>query len=903
MNVTNKNVLIYDLITEKAIKNYTMNGSIIIEGDNNYVYEITNTFNDDNDDSNNGLSTIDLGECESILKRENGIDPNIPLIILKYEKQGEVPSKRNIQFEVYHPITKEKLNILVCSQIDLYIHLNLDQKALDLYLDLQNYGYDLFNPNDSFYQDVCARYTTVNGTDVLLSDRRQYFFNDTETSCQKGCEYSKYNLEKKQLKCECDITPEINIEPEKENKFSGKMLYKGFYDVLKYSNVKILKCYKLVFSYEGEKGNYGSILMVSLISIYIIFDCIFFFNGIYQLKLLIGKILFSSKSKNDKTILNSKESIKKNNNNNNINNNNKSNNIIIINNKNNDNNNKINNIIIINNNRNNNNNNNNKNKSKNNIINININKNKNKNKNKNNIINNNDNDNNSYKITANQTQPSPRSAKKSKINENTGLIDFAKRIDFKLEENNEKVFKSSLTKNKYNTDSKSELIYLQKKDGGFTKKKHSNSKFVINNINQEKKNKNLSNNNKKNKEKLIIIDDISDNLSRNLSDNSSSNSDRKDNNDNNDNSDNNDNNNNYNNDIIIFGEIQGNDLNFRRSININLNKNNKSKRRTNEIKLNDSSTYNNDLISSNRFSRISSLNNSINNFVKVNRNRSNSLKEDPKRKGTGMKKNSKFLLKETNQKNKNEKGLEQKKKVSHCCIKGNNFSDYELNELSYNEALIHDKRGFFQYYWQLIRREHLVIFIFFVYDDFNILSLKLSLFIFSLGLDFCLNVFFFFDESMNKIYLDYGNYSFLAQIPQILYSSLLSQGIDILLRYLCLTEKDLYKIKVASEKDNKIINKKVLFRIISYIKFKFRIFIILSFFMMAFFWYFVTAFCAVYKNTQIVLLKDILYSFILNLIYPFGLYLIPAALRIISLKDKKKRLKILYFLSTIIPFI
>ena len=217
--------------------------------------------------------------------------------------------------------------------------------------------------------------------------------------------------------------------------------------------------------------------------------------------------------------------------------------------------------------------------------------------------------------------------------------------------------------------------------------------------------------------------------------------------------------------------------------------------------------------------------------------------------------------------------------------------------------MIHDKRGFFQYYWQLIRREHLVIFIFFVYDDFNILSLKLSLFIFSLGLDFCLNVFFFFDESMNKIYLDYGNYSFLAQIPQILYSSLLSQGIDILLRYLCLTEKDLYKIKVASEKDNKIINKKVLFRIISYIKLKFRIYIILSFFMMAFFWYFVTAFCAVYKNTQIVLLKDILYSFILNLIYPFGLYLIPAALRIIALKDKKKRLKILYFLSMIIPFI
>ena len=276
MNITNKNVLIYDLITEKAIQNYTMNGSMIIKGDNNYVYELTNTFNDNSNNSKYNLSTIDLGECENIVKRENEIDQNIPLIILKLEKTGEVASNRNIQFEVYHPITKKKLDISVCEQIDFYISVNLDQKALDLYLDLQNYGYDLFNPNDSFYQDICAHYTTENGTDVLLSDRKKYFFNDTETSCQEGCEYLQYNLEKKQIKCECNITPENNIEPEEGKKFSGKMLYESFYDVLRFSNIRILKCYKLVFSFEGENGNYGSILMVVLFAIYIIFDCIFF---------------------------------------------------------------------------------------------------------------------------------------------------------------------------------------------------------------------------------------------------------------------------------------------------------------------------------------------------------------------------------------------------------------------------------------------------------------------------------------------------------------------------------------------------------------------------------------------------------------------------------------------------
>ena len=156
---------------------------------------------------------------------------------------------------------------------------------------------------------------------------------------------------------------------------------------------------------------------------------------------------------------------------------------------------------------------------------------------------------------------------------------------------------------------------------------------------------------------------------------------------------------------------------------------------------------------------------------------------------------------------------------------------------------------------------------------------------------------------MNKIYLDYGKYNFLVQVPQILYSSVLSQCIDILLRYLCLTEKDMFKIKTFSEKKNKEYYKKEVLRILTYIKFKFVYYFTLSFFMIAFFWYFISAFCAVYKNTQIILLEDILFSFLLNLVYPFGLYLIPTGLRIISLKDKKKRLRVVYFFSNIIPFI
>ena len=72
---------------------------------------------------------------------------------------------------------------------------------------------------------------------------------------------------------------------------------------------------------------------------------------------------------------------------------------------------------------------------------------------------------------------------------------------------------------------------------------------------------------------------------------------------------------------------------------------------------------------------------------------------------------------------------------------------------------------------------------------------------------------------------------------------------------------------------------------------------------MSFFWYFISCFCVVYKNTQIILIKDTLLSFGLSMIYPFGLNLIPGIFRIPALKSRNKDKKCLYKLSGIIALI
>ena len=92
----------------------------------------------------------------------------------------------------------------------------------------------------------------------------------------------------------------------------------------------------------------------------------------------------------------------------------------------------------------------------------------------------------------------------------------------------------------------------------------------------------------------------------------------------------------------------------------------------------------------------------------------------------------------------------------------------------------------------MLKREHMVIFTFISKDDHNIRFVKYSKFVFLLCSDMAINVFFFSDDTMHKMYLEYGKYNFIQQIPQIIYSTIISQLIEIFLCYLSLTDKHYY---------------------------------------------------------------------------------------------------------------
>ena len=192
--------------------------------------------------------------------------------------------------------------------------------------------------------------------------------------------------------------------------------------------------------------------------------------------------------------------------------------------------------------------------------------------------------------------------------------------------------------------------------------------------------------------------------------------------------------------------------------------------------------------------------------------------------------------------------------------------------------------------------KHILIFTFYTYTDYNSKIIKIILFLFSFALYFTINALFFNDKTIHKIYEDHGKFNFIYQIPKILYSTIITSFINIIIKFLSLTEKNILEIK--NEKNN--LNEKAS-KILKYLIIKLILFFILIFIFLILFWFYISCFCGIYKNTQIHLIKDTLISFSLSLLYPFILNLLPGVFRIPSLNSQNKER--IYIFSKIIQLI
>ena len=227
-----------------------------------------------------------------------------------------------------------------------------------------------------------------------------------------------------------------------------------------------------------------------------------------------------------------------------------------------------------------------------------------------------------------------------------------------------------------------------------------------------------------------------------------------------------------------------------------------------------------------------------------------------------------------------------------------NMNNYELNTLPYKEALLYDKRDLINIYFSILKRNNPLLFSFFPSNDYNTMIIKLDIFVLKFGICSAINALFFTEATIHKIYADKGSYKLGFYLPKIILSFIFTHIIIIVIKYIFLSERNIFKVKKEEkyEEANEEAEKAKRCLIIKYI-----LFYIIGTGFLVLFWFYLSSFCAVYQNTQIFLIINTFISLGISFIYPCIIDFIPSILRKISLNGTNN--ECLYITSKIIQII
>ena len=243
-----------------------------------------------------------------------------------------------------------------------------------------------------------------------------------------------------------------------------------------------------------------------------------------------------------------------------------------------------------------------------------------------------------------------------------------------------------------------------------------------------------------------------------------------------------------------------------------------------------------------------------------------------------------------------------------------NYSTYEskyfLDNFEYEEAIIYDKRTLWRLYIICLLAKENILSTFFLESPLELKSIKLIIFIFIYSCDLALNTLFYFSENISDKYNYKGDnifwFNFMNNLTISFISFIISFIIVASLQYFIDSKDNIENVfreqekRLKKNKKMKINNKmkiimlEQIIKINKKLKCKLLLFILVEFIIMLFYYYFVTAFCEVYKETQISWLFDSFISFLISFPVEFLMALVISIAYKISIK---KRIKCLYRLA------
>ena len=222
--------------------------------------------------------------------------------------------------------------------------------------------------------------------------------------------------------------------------------------------------------------------------------------------------------------------------------------------------------------------------------------------------------------------------------------------------------------------------------------------------------------------------------------------------------------------------------------------------------------------------------------------------------------------------------INEKSLLSNSGERRNSIED-NPEKMSFANAYKNDNRSFIEIFLIRIKHSH-PAYNAFCNNPKKIKVVSLSIFIFTCCCDFLFNAFYYNDNYISYIYNK--GYNCVHEIPKSIYASFSSIIVRLFINISLLDLPQQGTSQAKAYAKCKSIQKGIII---------FFIFIIVF---TLIFWYYVSAFCAIYHNTQIYWLYGSLFSFLFSFLFPFIVSFIGTLLRYISIKNK---LEFLYHLS------
>jgi hypothetical protein len=211
------------------------------------IYDKNDLIEKNLDNISSTMSKIDFHKCEEKLIKNGIINKNDSLIIAQMDINRKDQLTNQVEYQIFFSNGTE-INLSLCKDLKINLILNVNissindlNKAKEIF---DKNGYDIFNYNDSFYNDICSPYTSENKTDLTLNDRKKLIY-ENYSFCEENCTFIGYNYEENTVNCSCNVKEEVS---EDYSKFNINQFSKKVFSVFSDSNIKVIKCYKLVFN-------------------------------------------------------------------------------------------------------------------------------------------------------------------------------------------------------------------------------------------------------------------------------------------------------------------------------------------------------------------------------------------------------------------------------------------------------------------------------------------------------------------------------------------------------------------------------------------------------------------------------------------------------------------------------